>query len=649
MRTMTTEHLIVGVDTGGTFTDFVCLRRGRIESWKVRSTPDAPEQAIIEGLSRLAGAHRLVHGSTVATNAVLEGKGARAAFVTNKGFADTLTIGRQARAELYQLNPQPLQPPVAPSLCFEVDARTGADGSAVSELSDDSLQDLLDQIAAAKPEAVAVSLLFSFVSPSLENAVVEALQAHLGPDVFICASHQVLPEIGEYERGIATYLNAFVGPKMHRYLSRLQQGLAAWSISVMQSSGLTIGVDQAAKRSVDLLLSGPAGGLEGARKIALAAGIDRLITLDMGGTSTDVALIDQTIAMTSDGRIGRYPIAVPMVRMETIGAGGGSLAWLDSGGGLQLGPRSAGADPGPACYGLGGTQVTVTDANLALGRLPDGAGFGEQIRLQRDKSISALDALGQTCGMTALDLASGIVQIADEQMAQAVRRVSVSKGYDPRSFVLTCFGGAGGLHACGVADTLGLDRAMIPAHAGVLSALGMAVASAGRQRVHGVLKTVDQLSDDDVQALLSRMSLEAKSELQEQGIAADQLTLEAVINMRYLGQGFSIELPWIDLQRCTQAFEAEHESRYGYRLARPIEVASLRCAVTESGRAFDHTPSMNSATECPTNGVINRQSMPLDQVFDGPLIVIDPVGTCFVAEHWQVRRDRGGNLRLRKR
>ena len=365
----------LGVDTGGTFTDFVLYDGQGLRVHKVLSTPHAPEEAILQGIRELGLAMsglRVVHGSTVATNAVLERKGVRTAYITNRGLGDVLTIGRQARRELYNLQPEPTLPPVPRELCLEVSARTGADGRPVESLGAADRDTIQAAIAALKPRSVAINLLFSFMNDSDEREIA----AWLPNDVFVSRSSNVLPEYKEYERGIATWLNAWVGPLVAGYLQRLGEALAPAPVAVMQSSGGTVSANLAGQKAVQLLLSGPAGGLMGARFLGQQAGCARLLTFDMGGTSTDVALIDGDIRLTNEGHIGEWPVAVPMVDMHTIGAGGGSIARVDDGGLLQVGPESAGAAPGPACYGRGGLQPTVTDANLVLGYLQADAFLG---------------------------------------------------------------------------------------------------------------------------------------------------------------------------------------------------------------------------------------------------------------------------------
>ncbi len=380
--------MLIGIDTGGTFTDFVLVDRGLLRVHKVLSTPRAPEQAILQGIREMGlrpAGLRVIHGSTVATNAALEGKGVRTAYVGNRGLGDLLGIGRQARGELYQLQPGPKLPPVPDELCLETGGRLAADGGAVDPLTEADLATLGDQLRRLAPRSVAINLLFSY----LDDADERALEAVVPPGIFVSRSSEVLPVAGEYERGIATWLNAWLGPLVEGYIRRLGEGLAGASVGVMQSSGEAIAAAQAARQSVRMLLSGPAGGMVGARFVGRQAGCERMLTFDMGGTSTDVALIDGEPRLTSQGRIGPWPVAVPMVDLHTIGAGGGSIARVDAGGMLLVGPESAGADPGPACYGSGGTLPTVTDANLVLGRLSAEEFLGGRMALDRAAAVAA--------------------------------------------------------------------------------------------------------------------------------------------------------------------------------------------------------------------------------------------------------------------
>ncbi|MBS1202429.1 MAG: N-methylhydantoinase A/acetone carboxylase, beta subunit, partial [Chromatiaceae bacterium] len=401
---------LIGIDTGGTFTDFVVWNEGEVRIHKVLSTPKAPEQAILRGIAELGlspAGLSMVHGSTVATNAVLEGKGVRTLYLGNRGLEDLLTLGRQARADLYDLQPPPRRPPVCADLCLGTGGRLAADGTWVEPLTAADLCALTEAVARLAPQAVAINLLFSYLNDSAEREIAESLPATL----FVSRSSEVLPVTGEYERGIATWLNAWVGPVVADYLDRLAEGLDGARISVMQSSGEAIAADQTARHAARLLLSGPAGGLAGAAFAAAAGGVRRLLTIDMGGTSTDVAAIDGEPRLTTTGRIAGFPIALPMVDMHTIGAGGGSIARVDSGGLLLVGPESAGADPGPACYRRGGTLPTVTDANLVLGRLDPEGFLGGRMPLDTEAARRAIRPVAQRLGLSVEAAALGIVRI----------------------------------------------------------------------------------------------------------------------------------------------------------------------------------------------------------------------------------------------
>ncbi|MGE3775533.1 MAG: hydantoinase/oxoprolinase family protein, partial [Gammaproteobacteria bacterium] len=490
----------LGIDTGGTFTDFVALDGRGLRVHKELSTPEAPERAILAGIAALglqpdrAGAPLvIVHGSTVATNAVLEGKGARTAFVTNRGFADLLTIGRQARAELYELQPVSTPPPVPAELCLETGGRLDARGEILDPLTEADLEALLAQLRTLAPAAVAVTLLFSFLDPAHERRIAARLAAAL-PEVFVCCSAEVLPEIREFERGIATWLNAYVGPLMQGYLARLERAVAPARLSVMQSAGLACAPGWAGRHAVNLLLSGPAGGVQGARRIADELGCKRVLTFDMGGTSTDVAFVDGEPVLTAEGRVGPWPVGVGMIDLHTIGAGGGSLARLDEGGLLRVGPESAGARPGPACYGLGGRLPTVTDAQLLLGRLPASARLAGRMGLDAGAAARAYAPLAAALGIPVEAVAQGVVDLANEHMHQALRVMSVARGRDPRAAILLSFGGAGGLHVCELAEGLGMREALVPAAAGVLSALGMLAVGPGRQCVASLRVRLDRIT-----------------------------------------------------------------------------------------------------------------------------------------------------------
>jgi N-methylhydantoinase A len=647
----------LGIDTGGTFTDFVLFDGTSLHIRKVLSTPQAPEQAILQGMRALGldpEGLQVVHGSTVATNAVLERKGVRTAYITNCGLGDVLTIGRQARRELYNLQPHPLPPPVPRELCLEVAARTAADGSRVQAFSVTDRDALLERIRELQPEAVAINLLFSFIDDADERTI----EAWLPEELFVSRSSAVLPEYKEYERGIATWLNAWVGPLVAGYLERLNAQLAPAPVTVMQSSGGTVSAAQAGRMAVHLLLSGPAGGLMGARFIGRQAGEPRLLTFDMGGTSTDVALIEGEIGLTSEGRIGPWPVAVPMVDMHTIGAGGGSIASVDSGGLLQVGPESAGADPGPACYGQGGKQPTVTDANLVLGRLQPDAFLGGAMQLDSGAARRAVERLAGQLGIGVEAAADGIIAVANEHMAQALRVISVQRGVDPRTHALVSFGGAGGLHVCALADALGMSRALVPVHAGVLSALGMLVAPRSRDLSRTLPGVLDSFDTATLQQQLDALGQQGRAALLAEGVNAAEVTAEFSLDLRYQGQSYTLNLAWHGIDRTRADFHAAHEQRYGHRLSTPVELVNLRCRLhgkppeislppLPAGTGVPpepHTVPVSGHAEpvpvWPRAGLVNGQAI------TGPALITETVATTWLPAGWTCTVDPVGNLLL---
>jgi len=648
---MTDAKIIVGVDTGGTFTDFVARIDGRLHTAKVLSTPDDPARAILEGLDRLGIARDavdLVHGTTVGTNAVLEGKGARVAFVTSTGFADLLSLARQNRDDLYRLEQPPVADPVPPELCLEIDARTAADGSTLARPSRAALEALAERVATLAPEAVAVNLLFSWQDPSLERMVGEALPEELP----VTLSSEVLPEIREYERGIAAWLNASVGPKLSGYLDRLARALDGGRLAVMQSSGLSIAADQAARRAVHLLLSGPAGGLAAAAHVGREIGAERVLSFDMGGTSTDVALVEGRPKLTREGRIGRFPVALPMVDMHTIGAGGGSIVHVDAGGLLTVGPESAGADPGPVCYGRGGRDITVTDANLVLGRLPEDTRLGGRHALDVGAASKAMAGLAERAGLSAEECARGVIRIANEHMSRALRVMSAARGVNPTTAVLMCFGGAGGLHVCDLADSLGMQRAVVPARSGVLSALGMLVAEPGRQATLSLLQRCDRADDETLERAFAPLIEQVERELEAEGVAPESIRSERFVACRYAGQSATLELVADRPERLAGAFHDAHQHSYGHRLKLPVEMVHLRVEARGPARLTSTAPPQSESAPAARQGdtpivmpIVPRAAVP-NEGLTGPAIVTDPDATIWIAPDWHARLDPHGHLLL---
>jgi N-methylhydantoinase A len=651
---------LVGIDTGGTFTDIVVLEHGLntggIQHCKVLSDPSDPSGPIVEGLKRLGLENKqlqIIHGTTVGTNAVLEGKGARVAYVSSEGFADVLSLGRQEREHVYQLKQPETRLPVPEELCLEVSTRIAADGSLLDMASDRELAELKTRLKELDVEAVAINLLFSFLEPQQEQRIADKL----GDLWFVSCSSKILPEVREYERGMATWLNASVGPVISRYLNRLQERLPHARIAVMQSAGTTIAADQAANQAVRLLLSGPAGGLAAARSIAAQTETPKLMSFDMGGTSTDVALFNGEVPLTGQCRLGSWPLSIPSVDIHTIGAGGGSIARVDRAGMLLVGPESAGASPGPACYGQGGAQVTVTDANLLLGRIPENTLLGGYLPLDVQAAEKVVSKLATDMGCDVLEAARGIVRLANEHMARALRVISVERGYDPADYALLCFGGAGGLHACDLAELLNMERIIIPARSGVLSAMGMLVSEPGRELSQAVLAPLDTLNDNDIRQRFHLLEADAGAQLTGEGCTLESLVFRRQLELRYKGQSATISINWSDGGDHETAFHEAHTRASGLRLPHPVELVNIRLSArapavlksidirqeSEKGTTGEmiHMPEL--ACKVP---MFHRIGLPVGESVQGPLLVTESAATAWIKPGWEVRPDEWGNLHL---
>ncbi len=659
---------LLGIDAGGTFTDFVCIEAGSENSlriYKSLSTPHAPEEAILAGIHGLElseklerGELHIIHGSTVATNAILEGKVAKTVFVTNYGFKDMLRLARQTRPALYALEFEPIDPPVAPELCLETGGRLAADASIVEDLSEDEVAELVTKIKELNPQSVAINLLFSFLDEKFETRLESALKQTC-TDLFISRSSAVLPVYKEYERGIATWLNASLAPIVNGYLSRLREQLQGCSLQIMQSSGETIAADKAAELAVHLLLSGPAGGLIAIQFLGQQISVEKIISFDMGGTSTDVALMDGAISTITEGHIDRFPVGVPMVDMHTIGAGGGSIAYIDSGGMLKVGPQSAGADPGPASYGKSGESATVTDANLVLGRLLESSELADGLSLDLGKARAAIERLSVPLNLTIEETALGIVTIANEHMAKAIRLISVNRGHDPKEFVLASFGGAGGLHVCSIAEAMQMDKAIVPAHGGVFSALGMLVADRGRQFTRTVGIYADSTGTEYLQEQFQELAEQGRRALEQEGLERESLQAKFSADCRYRGQSYTLNVAWDDLENCCESFTKLHNQRYGYDLSTAIEIVNIRVNVIAKARSI--SLPLNSVKGACNNfetidvydsaepaQVYRRQELRKDTELAGPAIIIEYSATTYVAGGWLARVDQYSNLLLSK-
>ena len=577
----------IAVDTGGTFTDCVWIEKGEPRVLKVFSTPDDPSFAIAEAVKQIAGRNKtvLLHGTTVGTNAVLERKGARVAFVTTAGFEDSIEIGRQARSKLYDFFFERTPPLVSPAFRFGIAERTRPDGSVEKAPAHDELNKLAESISAGRPQAIAVSLLFSFANPANELAVAEALASLRLP---LSLSHKILPEFREYERASTVVMNAYLQPVLERYLENLQRRIPNSTVFVMQSSGGIASLGASIREPVRTVLSGPAGGVVGAFAVGKRLGTNRLITFDMGGTSTDVALVSGAPQPTNESEIAGFPIRVPMLDIHTVGAGGGSLARFDAGGALRVGPESAGAVPGPICYGRG-EQPTVTDANVLLGRLrPENfLGGGFRLDLERTREVVrewlANQASPEARKMTVEQFAEGVLRVVDANMEKAIRVVSIERGYDPREFSLVAFGGAGPLHAAALASALSIPEVIVPAMPGALSAYGILVSDVVRDFSQTVLLRVEPAkqgpgakakSNSLLDAGFAEMERVASQEFRQEGWKTKPL-FQRSVDMRYRGQGYELNLPYSP--KIVSDFHQEHHRRYGYsHPEREIELVTIR-------------------------------------------------------------------------
>jgi N-methylhydantoinase A len=649
----------VGVDVGGTFTDLAALVDGRVVTAKVPSTPrDQSEgvMAVIEAAA-LETVEAFAHGMTVATNALLERRGARTALVTTEGFRDVLEIGRQNRPHLYDLARR--RPPalVPRELRFCVRERMGPDGE-LEPLDEESLAAAVDALREADVEAVAVCLLFGFLHPEHERRVGEAVREALS-DVHVSLSCDVLPEMREYERMSTTVADAYLAPTLGRYLRALEEQATQGGLPaprVMQSSGGVVELADAAERAASCVLSGPAGGVVGASYVGRASGFEDLLTFDMGGTSTDVApIVGGDVQTTTGAVVAGVPIRHPTVDVHTVSAGGGSIASADSGGALRVGPRSAGADPGPAAYGKGGEEPTVTDANLLLGYLRDGVELGGgEVVLDRSRSEAALGALGSALGLDAVQAALGVIEVANAEMVRALRVISVQRGLDPRDFALVAFGGAGPLHACALAEELAIETVLVPRASGVLSALGLAISDLRRDLVAPHPAPLEGLDRDAVEA--------AFAALEEQ--AADALpgaTCTRAADVRYRRQSFELTVAADDWEDLAERFHAEHEQRHGYAMPdEPVELVAVRVTamVEVASPELEEAPGGGASPqgerearfgdEAVTVPVYDRSALGAGDDLDGPAIVELAEATCVVRPGWSGRIDDTGTLVLRR-
>ncbi len=647
---------VVAVDTGGTFTDFYVLAPRGIRTHKVPSTPQDPSIAVARGLKelRLRGPLQLVHGSTVATNALLEGKGACVALVTTAGFEDLLEIGRQNRPELYALHPHKSPPLVARPLRFGLSERVGPRGVIQQKLNRASLQKLLPALKRSRCESIAICLLHSYANAKHEQLAARYLKRLKKP---LSLSSEICPEFREYERCSTVCVNAYVAPVMSRYLGKLNRRIAH-PIRVLQSNGGSLSIAEASRESVRTLLSGPAGGALGAVQVARRAGFSRILSFDMGGTSSDLSMIDGELEMTSETTLGEYPVKTPMIRIDTLGAGGGSIAWIDAGGALRVGPQSSGAAPGPICYGKGGRQMTVTDAHLALGRISAQDFLGGRMRLFPERVRAPLARLARSLRCNPKRAAEGILRVANANLVRSLRLLTLERGHDPRRFTLLAFGGAGGLHAAELAEALEIRQVLIPRHPGLLSAYGMAFAEWKRDYVQTLLKRESELSEAQLKAAVAALEARAKRDARQEKIPSQRLRLTASVELRYVGQSFELSVPFSPNFR--KDFLKAHRLRYGYaHRGVALEVVNLRLQARaesllpeEESRLPQGDPPSPRRQEVYVQGqnqdlpVFHRETLPAQFSCGGPAILAEFSATTFLPPAWDLLVLPGGELLL---
>lgn len=673
----------IGVDTGGTFTDVVLYdpSSSLFLTHKLPSTPDNPALAVLRGIEAIitqastsSGELEVVHGSTVATNAVLEGKGGHVAFVNTAGFEDLLWLGRQQRSSLYALYPKERELPLAREASLGCQERMSYKGSPLVPLQDEEVNRLVEALSGLEVESVAVSLLHSYANPAHEQALAAAIREHL-PHVHLTLSSELLPEFREVERASTCLVNALVAPKMGRYLRVLREELGEEHLKILSSAGGGLPAKQMEAFPVHTILSGPAGGVVGAFEMGQHASSEQLITLDMGGTSTDVSLCMGDIQRTQESEVAGLPLRLPLIDIETVGAGGGSVAWIDPGGVLQVGPASMGATPGPACYGQQSEpyQATVTDAHLVLGHLSPSQTLAGSLTLQPAPAFEAIDALADQAGLSREEMAQGILRVAEAHMARAVQRISMQRGFDPRTCALLPFGGAGGLHACELASQLGMKKVLLPRYPGLLSAFGMLCAPLAYDLSSSLMLTVPALPSGDypdlralpeVEAACSSLQERARQLLTQNGHKLEQMTLSVAADIRYVGQSYELTLP-LDRPCVASAFLEEHQRLYGYvAQGRALEMVALRLSAKKPSLPLvlppvpqrapgDTAPALETREVYHKGSLVSfgcyaRESLAVGDTLSGPLILSEYSGTTVVPPGWHVEVVSSGLVWLKE-
>jgi N-methylhydantoinase A len=676
--TADTRPVRIAVDIGGTFTDLQILdaRRGCVVAWKTPTTPADPSEGLLTGVREaaerfgfaLSDVGMLMHGTTIATNAVLERKLARGVLLTTAGFEDVLEITRHVRRDIYGLAPDPFPCLIERDMRFGVMERLRADGSVETPLGD--LAPVLAQLTEAAPEAVAIGLLHAYANPAHERALRIAVEAAL-PGVPVCLSSEISPEIREYERLSTTVLNALLMPVVRRYLQRLEARLGEGGfhprIFLVQSNGGMCSLRTAADQPARLLLSGPSGGALAAERLSRRLARPNLVAVDMGGTSFDVSVVQgHRIGLVTQGEVDRLPVRLPMVEMRTIGAGGGSIASVDASSRLTAGPRSAGARPGPVCYGRGGTEPTVTDANAVLGRLDPDFFLGGAMALDLPAARAAMEArIGAKLGLSVEESAEGILRVTNAQLAAAVRLSLFEKGLDPREFALLSFGGAGGLHATEVADELGITEVILPREPGTLSAYGILFSDLAQDIARSRLLRAEAANQAEIEVGIAALRAEGEARLAADGVPEAQRAIEIAADLRYHGQAFELLVPWPeapDLAALCSRFHAAHRARFSYAAeGEPVEIVTLRATALgrldkpeEASATPPEAASQPGARRVWQGGaaaawpVWRRETLRLTDLIEGPAIIEEAFATHVIARGWRASLDPEGAIVARR-
>lgn len=658
------NNIRIGVDTGGTFTDFVIFADGRIVIKKLPSTPPDPSLAILGGLKDFLikdTAAVVIHGTTVATNSLLERRGGPIALITTAGFEDVLFIGRQVRKNLYSLIGETRRPLLPRRHCYGIEERTTALGQVEKSPSIEAISEVLDKIEKNRIQAVAVSLINSYANPSNERVIQRALSRR---KLLASVSSNLLPEYREYERTTVTAVNAYLMPVMSRYLAGLGRKLGSAELRIMQSNEGFITPATAKKVPIRTALSGPAGGVVAGYLLGKSAGFRNIITFDMGGTSSDVSLIDGQIRRTNESMIGDFPVRLSMIDIHTVGAGGGSIADVDKGGSLRVGPQSAGADPGPACYGKG-RLPTVTDANLVLGRLVPEFFLGGKMRIDLERSLEVLSTLARKIGKSLIETAEGIIAIANANMEKAIRVISIERGFDPRNFALFSFGGAGGMHAADIAAHLRMPFVIIPKNAGVLSALGLLLADSVKDFSLSVLEKTEKMTEKRLTQQLDKLQKNGFRDIHKEGFQDQEIRILPYVDMRYFGQSYEITIPYHGFKHIAADFHKAHQELYAYHHPdQPTEIVNIRVkavGLTKKIRLKKYSPGKKNLKQALFKSqplyyegealkaqVFDRSTLLPGHRIKGPALVVDPESTAFVPPGFVCQGDSYLNLIIRR-